>query len=74
MDNAEDKLRGLMEGLLIPDLDIWAEQTPQAFYMLGAVIALKAGGAKRKLIQQAERKLESLIIDPNVKPKIVLLN
>ncbi len=72
-NNFEEKLTSLMRGLQLPDLEIWAEQPEEAYYMLGALIALKAGGAKKELVQKAEKKLESLIIDPN-EPKIVLLN
>jgi len=78
MDNAEDKLKSLLKGLLLPDLDTWYGQPSEVFYMTGVVIALKASNAKKEFIREAERDLKSIIIDPSKvnkpEPKIVLLN
>jgi len=68
----KDQLQSLLEGLMVPNIDIWLKQPPETLKALGALISMKASQAPEEMTLSAEAQLESMIVTDE--PKIVLLN
>lgn len=70
----EEQLKGLMEGLQVPNVDLWMVQEPDTFKMLGALITMRAVGAPEEVIQRANKRLIASLTLEEDAPKIELLN